>query len=264
MAKHMKKLKLRVIVLAIVLFFSYLTSSLAVGLPLQINHGLALLTVSLLNAAVVSNFVASAKWSGIRLILALFAIYYCITTFLTQIETIVFLEYFADIIPATYIPKLFIQGIIVALIFSISAVLIHGKLKNNQADFSVENKTLVGMSFVSMLYVILYFSFGMFVFMPLAGNSFYEYYGNLQLPMWIIPLQIFRGFIWAGLALIVVKAVDSKHELTTALLFSVLMASLLLMPNEFMPDRIRFAHFVEIATSNFILGWVAVRILKYF
>lgn len=42
-----------------------------------------------------------------------------------------------------------------------------------------------------------------------------------------------------------------------ALLFSILMGFLLLLPNPYMPEVIRLSHFVEVALSNFLFGWIA-------
>jgi hypothetical protein len=50
--------------------------------------------------------------------------------------------------------------------------------------------------------------------------------------------------------------------LAVASLFSVLMGVQLLLPNEFMPEAIRMAHFVEIMSSNFLFGWIVVWLLN--
>jgi ABC-type enterobactin transport system permease subunit len=46
--------------------------------------------------------------------------------------------------------------------------------------------------------------------------------------------------------------------LAVSLLFSVLMGSLLLIPTEIMPEKIRLAHLIEVSLSNFLFGWVVV------
>ncbi|MGD2250203.1 MAG: hypothetical protein PVF58_17515 [Candidatus Methanofastidiosia archaeon] len=52
--------------------------------------------------------------------------------------------------------------------------------------------------------------------------------------------------------------------LVVALLFSVLMGALLLLPNPFMPPQMRFAHFVEVVSSNFVFGWIVVWVLHLY
>jgi len=88
---------------------------------------------------------------------------------------------------------------------------------------------------------------------------------NLQLPAWIVPFQILRGVIWGLLAVLVVKITSDwkKARLVGALLFSVLMATLLLVPSPYMPAPIRMAHFVEVLLSNFLFGLLVVSILNF-
>jgi hypothetical protein len=104
----------------------------------------------------------------------------------------------------------------------------------------------------------------MLVFRPLAGDAFQEFYAGLQLPAWIVPFQMVRGLVWAALALPVIKMMEGELweiKLAVALLFSVLMGSLLLMPNPYMPDAIRLAHLVEVSSSNFVFGWIVATVL---
>ncbi|MDD4793371.1 MAG: hypothetical protein PHP20_09930 [Firmicutes bacterium] len=39
--------------------------------------------------------------------------------------------------------------------------------------------------------------------------------------------------------------------------------ALMLLPNEFMPDHVRLAHFAELSLSNFVFGWVVVWLLTF-
>jgi len=193
-------------------------------------------------------------------------------TVLSQIETVVFLKYLVDIVPAEIIPKLFLQGAIIAALFSPLAVLIHGKMK--RVEESQEANQRLNMPWtewvwklivIAVVYVIIYISFGMFVFRPLAGEAFQEYYADLQMPGWILPFQMVRAMIWTALALPVIRMMKGhwwEAGFGVALAFSVLMGSQLLLPNEFMPDKIRIAHFVEVFSSNFVFGWIVVWLLN--
>jgi hypothetical protein len=53
----------------------------------------------------------------------------------------------------------------------------------------------------------------------------------------------------------------TEAGLAVAILFSVLMGTQLLVPNEFMPDAVRIAHFVEVFSSNFFFGWIVTWLL---
>lgn len=229
----------------------------------------AALFVSFLSVVAISYPIIKSRWTGWRLVLTVFVMIFGIRTFLTQVETLVFLKYLVNIIPADMIPLLFVEGFITAAIFSPLAVLILGKFKPKMEpfEFSIDmsvNELVWRLLLIGIIYLIIYILFGMFVFKPLAGKVFDEFYINLHLPQWIIPFQIVRGMIWAIIAFPVVKMMKGttwEKGLSVALLFSLLMGALLLIPTDIMPERIRMSHFVEVTSSNFAFGWIAVWLL---
>ncbi|HAA89411.1 MAG: Uncharacterized protein XD63_1426 [Thermoanaerobacterales bacterium 50_218] len=271
-------LGLKVIILTSLLFVCYLIASMSVGLTDSAQTAdrmgamVTLLIVCALQTIVLSYPIVRSRWIGWRLILAIFFVFYGVMTFLSQIETVVFLKYLVDIVPTEMIPKLFLQGTIIAALFSPLAVLIHGRIKSAE-ELQEANQRLVmpwtewvwKLILIAVIYVAIYFSFGMFVFRPLAGEAFQEYYAGLQLPGWILLFQMVRAMIWTALALPVIRMMKGRWweaGLAVALLFSVLMGSLLLLPNPYMPDTIRMAHFVEVSSSNFLFGWIVVWLLN--
>lgn len=231
-----------------------------------------LLIMCALDTIVLSYPIIRSRWTGWRLVVTIFFVLYGVMTFLSQIETVVFLNYFVDIIPVEMLPKLFIHGAISAALFSPLAVLIYGRMRGDE-ESQEPNRRLVmpwtewvwKLILIAVIYVVIYISFGAFVFRPLAGEAFQEYYADLQLPAWILPFQMVRAMIWTALALPVIRMMKGswwEAGLAVALLFSVLMGSLLLVPTEFMPDRIRMAHLVEVSSSNFLFGWIVVWLLN--
>jgi len=271
-------LGLKIVILTFLLFACNSIAAVVVGLSDSAQAAdstgavVALLMVSVLETIVLSYAIIRSRWTGWRLVVTVFLVFFGVKTFLSQIETVVFLNYFVDIVPTEIIPKLFMMGAITAALFSPLAVLIHGRMKG--AEKSQEpNQRLVlpwkewawKLILIAIIYLVIYFLFGMFVFIPLAGEAFQEYYGDLQLPAWIFPFQIVRAMIWTALALPVIRMMKGKWweaGLAVALLFSVLMSAQLLSPEEFMPDRIRMSHFVEVLSSNFIFGWIVVWLLN--
>ena len=221
---------------------------------------------------VLSYTIVRSRWSGWRLTATIFVVHYGVTTFLSQIETVVFLVYLQDIFPAEMIPYLFIQGAVVAVLFAPLAVLVHGKMGRDREPQEPNQRLVMPwtewgwkLPLGAVLYVAIYLSFGWFVCMPLAGEAFQNYYGDLQGPMWVLPLQLLRGLIWTALALPVVRMMKGKPweaRLAVGLLFSVLMGFLLLVPTEVMPDAIRLAHLVEVSSSNLLFGWLVVWLLS--
>lgn len=271
-------LGLKVVILAFLLFVCYSIASVAVGLTNSAQTAgpmgamTALLIVCAFQTIVLSYPIIRSRWTGWRLVVTIFFVFYGVMTFLSQIETVVFLDFLVNIVPTEMIPKLFTQGAIIGVLFSPLAVLIHGRIKG--AEESQEpNRRLVmpwtewvwKLILIAVIYVVIYFSFGMFVFRPLAGEAFQEYYVGLQLPAWILLFQMMRAMIWTALALPVIRMMKGRWweaGLAVALLFSVLMGFLLLLPNPYMPDTIRMAHFVEVSLSNFLFGWVVVWLLN--
>ncbi len=185
------------------------------------------------------------------------------------------MKYLVDIVPAEMIPKLFLQGGIVAVLAAPLAVLVHGKMKQKNVYIQTTNRRLRmpviqwiwKLALLAVIYILIYIGFGMFVFKPLAGDAFQQFYAGLVMPQWILPFQALRALIWVALALPVIRMMKGawwEAGLAVSLLFSVLMGALLLLPNEFMPDAIRMAHFVEVAASNFVFGWIVVWVLNLY
>ena len=226
------------------------------------------LVIGFLDAVVLSYLILYSKWSGWKLIATVFVLFYGIMTFMSQIETVVFLNYLQEIIAGKEIPKLFTEGIIIAGIFSPLAVFVYGRNKKESLVLLKKESQspltwIWKFFFVGIVYMLVYLLFGAFVFKPLAGEAFNQYYGAMQMPVWILPFQILRGILWGFMAFLILKMMREwkKARLLTALLFSVIMGTLLLAPNPYMPEKIRLAHFVEVSVSNFVFGWMAVTIL---
>lgn len=242
---------------------------------LQINFSLSdgffpLWLMGFLQAAVLGYPIVRTNWSGWRLIGTVFLVYFGIATFMTQIETVVFLQYLVDIVPAEDTFKLFFNGAVIAAILAPKAVIIHGKyLKTEEETEEIAKivmntkQWIVKLGLVAIIYAIIYILFGALVFKPLAGAAFDEFYAGLQMPAWIIPFQVIRGILFTFLVFPVIRMLKGSFGetgWTVSLLYSVLLASLVLPPNEFMPTTIRFAHMIELFTSMFLFGWIVTKL----
>lgn len=237
----------------------------------------ALLTLSFLNTAVLAYVVIRSQWSGLKLVLALVFVIFGVTTFMPQIETVVFVT-----LPGGLLPRLFIGGFLFSTIFSPLLVVVLGKRKAQIT--TTESARLPQsitewvwkLSLIAIVYVILYFTFGYFVAWQSpavrayyngsdAGNFFSQMYNTFRDTPWLLPFQLLRGLIWTAIAIPVIRMVkNGKWEpgLAVALLFGVVMNTQLLLPNPLMPKDVRMAHLLETASSNFIFGWLLVLILK--
>lgn len=280
--KALGGLALKVVVLTLALFVIYSAASLTVGLgetDSQPADGMAaakyLLLVCFLFTVVLSYPIIRSRWSGWPLVATIAVVFYGISTFLSGIETAVFLKHLVDMVPSEMVPKLFVQGAIVAVLYAPLAVWVHGKMKREDRTKQDEaNARLVmvpgqwawRLAAIAVIYVVIYVLCGMLVFTPLAGDAFQQIYAGMEMPAWILPFQAGRALIWVALAIPVIRMMRGdwwEAGLAVASLFSVLMGALMLLPNEFMPDHVRMGHFAELSLSNFVFGWVVVWLLTF-
>jgi hypothetical protein len=238
----------------------------------------ALLAVSFLNTVVLAYIILRSRWTGWKLILTIFFVFYGVVTVMSQIETAVFVTG----LPPGMLPRLFLVGAIVAALFSLLAVTILGKVRFNPTE-SNRNSCLnmpigewLGKLFLIVIaYVIIYFTFGYFIAWQSAAVR--AYYGGrdpgsflaqmatvLRDSPWLLLLQAARAILWTAIAVPVVRMMKGhwwEAGLAVALLFAVVMNSQLLLPNPYMPREVRMAHLVETASSNFLFGWLVVFVL---
>jgi hypothetical protein len=201
---------------------------------------------------------------------AVFFVYYGVATFMSQIESVVFLTR----LPSGTLPRLFLMGALIAAPFSALAVFILGKRKAETVDTEPNPRLVMAGSewawklvVIALAYLILYFTFGYFI--AWRNPAVREYYGGideggfvgqlgrvLRNTPWLPPFQIVRAMLWVALALPIIRMLKGQWPetaLAIGLLFAVMNAPLLLA-NPYMPEPVRMAHLAETASSNFIFG----------
>jgi hypothetical protein len=237
----------------------------------------ALLGVSVLSTLVLTFLILRSRYSGWRLVVAIFVVLYGVMTVMPQIETAFFVK-----VPAGILPRLFLFGAVFSAAFSPLAVLILGKRRatgnsgnsESRLDMRVE-EWLVKLFVIVVAYLVLYFTFGYFI--AWKSEAVRAYYGGndpgsflaqvtsvLRNTPWLLPLQVVRAILWTAIAAVVIQMMKGQWweaGLAVALLFSVMSAQLLI-PNPLMPAEVRMVHLLETASSNFIFGWVIVFVLR--
>jgi len=236
---------------------------------------LPLFIVVILNTTVLTYAIIRSKWYGPRLIGVVFITLFGIQTFMSQIETLIF-------IPSINAIPIFIMGLVTAAIFSPPAVIILGKM-HREPETDEKNVRLIMLGrewawklcVTAALFVILYFTFGYFI--AWQNPAVREFYGGeligfvphmmtiVQDNPRLVPFQVLRAMLWVALALPVIRMMKGKlweTALTVGLLFAVLLNSQLLIPNPYMPEAVRMAHLVETAPSIFIFGLIVVWLLS--
>lgn len=171
------------------------------------------------------------------------------------------------------LPKIVLYSAMIALLCSWLAPLTYGRLPGR----SEENKAASWLTMpafqwawklalAGIVYVVIYFAFGALVAVPLAGDAFKQYYGDIKLPWWMPVFQFGRGIVWALTALPVLfmwKGGRIQAALIVGAMFAIFIGIALLTPNPYMIDGMRHAHLVELLSSNFINGLALVAILGW-
>lgn len=238
----------------------------------------ALLAVSFLNTLVLGYLILRSRWTGLRLILAIFFLFYGVVTVMPQIET----AFFVTRLPPGMLPRLFLSGAIIAALFSPLAVLILKRRRSDATDSKrhvlldmTVGQWVVKLSLIVITYIFIYFSFGYFIAWQSAAVR--DYYGGIDpgsflaqlrivlrdTPL-LLPLQAVRAILWTAIAVPVILMMRGRWwetGLAVALLFGVVMNTQLLLPNPLMPEDVRMVHLLETATSNFLFGWLLVLLL---
>ena len=235
---------------------------------------IGLLVFSVINTIVLSFIISRSWYGGWKLVLSVAVVFYGAMTVLPQIETAFFVK-----LPSGMLSRLFLFGAVFSGVFSIFAVMIHGKLKylpnTNERHLKMPARQwLLKLCIIIVIYLIIYFTFGYFI--AWKSEAVRAYYGGndpgsflaqirnvwRDMPL-LFPLQVVRALLWTSIAVVVIRTMKGRWweaGLAVALLFSAMTAQLLL-PNPFMPAEVRMVHLLETATSNFIFGWLVVSVL---
>src|SRR5438552_2551625 len=268
---------LRVVALTFVLFVCF---SLGSGIAMRGiappssadgSAAISLVVVCALETIVVSYLILRSRWAGWRLMLAIFVVFYGVSTFMGQTESAVFLSQ----LPAGMVPRLFLMGLLITAPFSALAVIILGKRNTELTNDQRHPRLSVPVSswswklaVIAVAYVILYFTFGYFI--AWRNPEVREYYGGADAGSflaqmqsvvrdtpWLIPFQILRAMLWVSIALPIVRMLKGdwrETALALGITFAVLMNAQLLLLNPYMPEPVRMAHLLETVSCNFIFG----------
>jgi hypothetical protein len=224
--------------------------------------------------------VVRSRWHGWRLIVTVFVVYFGTVTFMSQIESVVYLS---NRMSSGMLAGLFAMGLFNAAVFAPILVAVLGKWKGappiEEASEQVPPRAPIDwawrLAFAGGVFLAFYYVFGYFVAWknPVLreyyggtdpGSFFAQMSGILQSNPWMILLQFARGLLWAALALLVIRMMKGawwEAGLALAVLFSV-PVFYLLFPNPFMPEAVRMTHLVETAPYQFLFAWFAAWLFR--
>jgi hypothetical protein len=289
--KNLLNWALRIAFLLILYYPIWILGTLAVGnlipeLPSEpglMDEGIAFLVLGVLNTFLIVGLILTSRWNGWRLALILAFAYYGSFTFLTQIESWYFLS--ETTVSPKLLPRLFFMGLTIPLIYIPLAVVICGKWRNGEASMETSKgmeltlkPLLFKLSIIAVIYLIIYWLAGYFI--AWQNPELREFYGSpgeikpffthtldtFRNTPSLIALQLFRGIVFAVIAIPILKG--SKANLwITAILVGLLFAIphfIHILPNPLMPNAsVRLSHMVETASSSFVFGLFAVWVIQY-
>lgn len=208
---------LRAIALTIILFLCFAVAGGVLGqqdtppTPGQAGAAGTLLAVCFLNTLVLTHSTLRSRWSGWRLIATVFFVFYGVMTFMSQIESAVFITQ----LPPGMLPRLFLMGVPIAAPFSVLAVLILGKRRADPVTTERNTRLVMPagewawkLAVIALAYLTLYFTFGYFI--AWRHPAVREYYGGideggffahlgtvLEDSSWLIPFQVAPSVLWS-------------------------------------------------------------------
>ncbi len=229
-AKNILKWTLRFLLLLILYFPIWILGTMVMGdlmpellsEPGLMDEGIAFLLLGILNTALIIGLIMTSRLNGWRLALVLGLAYYGSFTFLTQIESWYFLS--ETSVPPPLLPRLFLMGLTIPLIYIPLAVLICGKWKRTEKSNGISNgpslpikQLLLKLGTIAMIYLIVYWLAGYFI--AWKNPELREFYGSpgdikpffshtidtFTSTPGLLLLQLFRGLIFALLALMILK-----------------------------------------------------------
>ncbi|TVQ85916.1 MAG: hypothetical protein EA393_12985 [Bacteroidetes bacterium] len=281
----------RLIILTILYFPIWILGTLVIGdlipdtysEPGLMSDASGMLTLGLINTVLIVGLIVSSRWYGWRLMAFLALAYYGSFTFMTQIETWYFLTQIT--VSPELLPRLFLMGLSIPLIYIPIAILICDKWKRKGYDEAHIEKArnlmplsqlLIKLGVLAIVYLVIYWLAGYFIaWQNPELRAFYGSPGKItpfiahtvktftQSPG-LVLLQLVRGVLFGLIVLPLIIGSNVKPWLTGLLVAFLLAVPHLghLMPNPLMPiASVRLSHMIETATSTFIFGLIVVWLL---
>lgn len=214
-----------------------------------------MLLTDLLMAAVLGVVAVRSDWVGWRLALTLVAIAWSINL-VDMIEGSIFLKHSG--IP--WRPLILNMSVTYVLVLPLWRY-IFGRGEAVPAHYSPFLQKSAGTALWKVVlsdvsYLFLYFTAGAIIF-PFVKN----FYATQTLPSYgtIVSLQLLlRGPVFVLVCLLLVRMIGLSRwqgALAVGLAFTILSGvAPLLMPNPYFPDYVRWTHFGEVTSSNFVFG----------
>lgn len=248
---------------AVIMSFLTLAFTEITGGSHNIRYYLWSIPANFLVTLALGYYIVNSRYGGLKLCAHVFTIFYVIGFFNIMIEALIF-----NVSDRPETINALIGGFFLTLSFTPLYVYILGKWKHRSVQINFQPRSLFTWGWkitaVVLLYFILYIAAGLTL--ATAYPELLEFYeGKIPAFELIFKTQLFRGLIFAGVAVLILKTTDLtriKAALLVGVIFSILGGiAPLIPPNELMPSHIRLAHGFEVGISNLIYGMLAAYLL---
>lgn len=278
----------RLILLTVLYFPVWILGSMAIGdlmpevlsEPGLLSEEIGMVILGIINTILIVGLILTSRWNGWRLASFLALAYYGAFTFITQVETWYFL---AEItVSPKLLPRLFIMGLSIPIIYIPLAILICRKWKKR--DVATENPNMImpfkqfllKLGVIAIIYLVIYWLAGYYIaWQNPELRAFYGSPGEIE-PFFthtfatfsktpsLILLQLVRGMLFAIIVMPIILGSNVKPWLS-GLLVGFLFATphlVHILPNPLMPiASVRLSHMIETTTSTFVFGLIIVWLL---
>lgn len=278
----------RLILLTVLYFPVWILGSMAIGdlmpeapsEPGLLSEEIGMVILGIINTILIVGLILTSRWNGWRLASFLALAYYGAFTFITQVETWYFLT--ETTVSPKLLPRLFIMGLSIPIIYIPLAILICRKWKKR--DVATENPNMImpfkqfllKLGVIAIIYLVIYWLAGYYIaWQNPELRAFYGSPGEIE-PFFthtfatfsktpsLILLQLVRGMLFAIIVMPIILGSNVKPWLS-GLLVGFLFATphlVHILPNPLMPiASVRLSHMIETATSTFVFGLIIVWLL---
>lgn len=278
----------RLILLTVLYFPVWILGSMAIGdlmpevlsEPGLLSEEIGMVILGIINTILIVGLILTSRWNGWRLASFLALAYYGAFTFITQVETWYFLTEIT--VSPKLLPRLFIMGLSIPIIYIPLAILICRKWKKR--DVATENPNMImpfkqfllKLGVIAIIYLVIYWLAGYYIaWQNPELRAFYGSPGEIE-PFFthtfatfsktpsLILLQLVRGMLFAIIVMPIILGSNVKPWLS-GLLVGFLFATphlVHILPNPLMPiASVRLSHMIETATSTFVFGLIIVWLL---
>ncbi len=236
----------------------------AIGTDGPFTGGQAFLLVNGIHAIILAIIAERSHVRGLRLFGLLWLTLYCVQSLFLLIEAIYFNAHLN--VPMDILMNGSFHVLIAGGVTGLIACALWRKPIGKDESKIGQNQLLLRIVLAAILYVFAYAIAGYFIAWSAPEVREYYDFGETIKLFPLIMLQLFRGTLWAIMALIIIRSINGRiisKGIIVGVTFSVLATAQLLYPSTFMPWEVRFPHLIEVGISNFIFGFLAVVVLNF-